>query len=76
MKKLTCSLLLSVSLLTLFANANDNAFNLPKEFANAKKTITEEECRKYLGEENFNFIAEVYGDNMTAMLKCKNEMKK
>lgn len=75
MKKIICISLLFASTFLPFANANDKEIKLPKEFANAKKTITEEECKKYLGEKNYNFIAEVYGDKTTAMLKCRNEMK-
>ena len=80
MKKLTYSVVLIFSLFLIAGNAAENIdmekINLPKEFKSSGKTITEDECKKFLGEENYNFIVEVYNDNTAAMSKCKEEMKK
>lgn len=80
MKKLTYAVVLASSLFLVAGNASKNIdtkeYNLPKEFDTSKKIITEAECKKYLGEENYKFIVDVYGDKTAAILKCKSEMKK
>lgn len=41
-----------------------------------KKKISVQECKEYLGAENFKFINDVYNNQDVAMLKCEQEMKK
>lgn len=80
MKKLIYPIVLASSLFLIAGNASENVnlkeINLPNEFKTSEKTITEAECKKYLGEENYKFIVEVYGDKTAAILKCKEEIKK
>lgn len=79
MKNITCSLLIASTIFIVNGSANSNKniqdINLPKEFSQSK-VITEEDCMNFLGEDNYNFIIEVYNDKMIPMLKCKEEMKK
>lgn len=80
MRKITCSLFISsvifTSILSADSSKNIKEIDLPKEFKNSSKVITEEECIKFLGKENYDFIIEVYNDKMIPMLKCKEEMRK
>ncbi len=80
MKKLTYLVALTSSLFLIAGNASESfdikKVNLPKEFNTSEKIITEDECIKFLGEENYKFIVEVYSDNTAAILKCKEEMRK
>lgn len=80
MKKLIYAIVLVSSFLLIAGNASENIdtskFNLTQEFKSSEKIITEDECKKYLGEDNYKFIVEVYGDNTAAIVKCKEEMKK
>lgn len=41
-----------------------------------KSKVTIDECKKYLGLENYNFIIEIYNDENIALLKCEQELKK
>jgi hypothetical protein len=79
MKKTIYSLLITSIIFIVNGSANSNKniqdINLPKEFSQSK-VITEEDCRNFLGEDNYNFIIEVYNDKMIPMLKCKEEMRK
>ncbi len=79
MKNITYSLLLGSLIFVSSGSANSNKnvqnINLPVEFNNSSKVITEEDCKNFLGEDNYNFIIEVYNDKMIPMLKCKEEMK-
>lgn len=78
MKKLTYSIFI-ISLFIITANASQKMdvkdIELPQEFKANGKIITEDECKKYLGEENYKFIQEIYNDKVAPLLKCKEEMK-
>ena len=41
-----------------------------------KSKVTIQECQKYLGLENYNFINEIYSDKNVALLKYEEELKK
>ena len=74
MKKLISFILLTTVFFLSQAMAQDDKIKLPKEFKSGK-IITEAECKKFLGEENYKFIVEVFNDKTAALQKCKNEMK-
>lgn len=74
MKKLISSILLGTLFFSSQALGVDDKLDLPKEFKSGK-IITEAECKKFLGEENYNFIVEVFNDKTAALRKCKQEMK-
>ena len=40
-----------------------------------KSKVTIQECKKYLGLENYNFINEIYSDGNVALTKCKKELQ-
>ena len=83
MKKITYLLLFTVALFTVLeaATVKDNDSNTIKitsatKYKSIEKKITVEECKQHLGEDNYNFINELYNDNTVAISKCKNEMRK
>ena len=81
MKKLilTIALLGSLSALSLQASSNVEVITSETnaiKMNDKKDEITEEECKKQLGIDNYNFILQVYNDKNIVMLKCKEELNK
>lgn len=83
MKKITYLLLITVGLFTILeaTSLKENDSKTIKITSNTKyksieKKVTVQECKKHLGEDNYNFINELYSDNTVAISKCKNEIKK
>lgn len=72
MKNIGLVLLVSLFILTGCATAKNDVSK--KKVEVTKKHITQQECEKYLGKNNFDFIAEVYNSKEAAMLKCKEDM--
>jgi hypothetical protein len=83
LKKITYLLLIIVGLFTILeaTSLKENDSKTIKITSNTKyksidKRITVQECKKHLGEDNYNFINELYSDDTVAISKCKNEIKK
>lgn len=81
MKKLISTMLIVSSISTLSLQASSKVEMITNETISVKmndkkKEITEEECKKYLGVDNYNFINQVYNDKNIVMLKCKEEINK
>lgn len=82
MKKITYLALSSLLLITL-VGCKDSKVKTPKSLKELKEVqidvsdkLTVAQCKKYLGEKNYNFINDLYKDENAAMLKCKQELKK
>ena len=75
MKKLIYTVSLGLFILTGCSSTTENVTKKSVEPVKVeKKQITQAECEKHLGKENFDFIADVYNSKATAMLKCKEAM--
>jgi hypothetical protein len=81
MKKLISTILLTTSISTLSLQASSKVEVITNEtnsvkMNDKKREISEEECKKHLGVDNYNFLNQVYNDKNTVMLKCKEEFNK
>ena len=78
MKKLTFFVFITSSLFVSNLFSQSSVTDKKQEIVNtaSEQAITEEMCKKFLGEENYKFINEVYNDKTVAIKKCKAEMLK
>ena len=81
MKKTILIIISTAFISTIFVQASSKVEVITNETSvvniNEKKSkVTIEECKKYLGLENYNFINEIYSDGNVALAKCKKEIQK
>lgn len=78
MKKFTFFIFIMSSLFVSNLFSQNNVIDKKEEIVNTapEQAITEEMCKKFLGEENYKFINEIYDDKTVAIQKCKAEMLK
>ncbi|MAC83900.1 MAG: hypothetical protein CL624_07170 [Arcobacter sp.] len=81
MKKTIITIISTAFISTLSVHASSKVEVVTNETSainiNQKKSnVTIDECKKYLGLENYNFIIEIYSDENIALLKCEQELKK
>ncbi|MAD42096.1 MAG: hypothetical protein CL623_06855 [Arcobacter sp.] len=81
MKKTILTIISTSFISTIFVQASSKIEVITNDTSSeeiklVKSKVTIEECKKYLGIENYNFINEIYSNGNTALLKCKEELKK
>ncbi len=81
MKKTILTIISTTFISTIFVQASSKVEVITNDTSSVKikqmeSKVTIEECKKYLGIENYNFINEIYSNENTALLKCQEELKK
>lgn len=66
-----------------FVGCKESKIKTPKSLKEVKAMkidvsdkVTVAQCKKYLGEKNYNFINKLSNSEDAALLKCKEEMKR
>lgn len=75
MKKITSALFFVLCLSTALNAATSTEKNTLND-KSQNDQVTKEECKKYLGAENYAFINEIFNNEDAALLKCKKELIK
>ncbi|MGB1227137.1 MAG: hypothetical protein ACPG9K_04540 [Poseidonibacter sp.] len=73
MKKLIFIIISTTFISSLYANSSEVNKTITTKQKNA---LTLEMCKKKMGIDNFNFIKEVFNDENTLLLKCKEALSK
>lgn len=81
MKKRVLTIISTAFIFAICAQASSKVEMITNETASVnisekKSKVTIEECKKYLGLENYNFINEIYSDGNVALAKCEKELQK
>jgi len=73
MKKLIFTIISIAFISSLSAQATEVNKTITKK---EKTALTLEMCKKKMGQDNFNFIKEVFNDENVLLLKCKEALSK